>query len=87
MYCGFRPTATAAQVARLPALNKSVSNLQAWLLSMQNFQQKTNSYLNQSAFRLVGAPDAGQGRGVTVAVIDTRWIPSIRCWRTSWLPR
>src|SRR5208337_1428892 len=60
----------------VPALSKSVSNLQAWLLSMQDFQQKTNSYLNQPAFRLVGAPDAGHGKGVTVAVIDTALDPT-----------
>ncbi|MGO9242457.1 MAG: S8 family peptidase [Bryobacteraceae bacterium] len=58
------------------ALSKSVSNLQAWLLSMQDFQQKTNSYLNQPAFKLIGAPDAGQGKGVTVAVIDTALDPT-----------
>jgi subtilisin family serine protease len=60
----------------LPALSQSVTSLQAWLLSMQNYQQKTNSYFNQPAFRLIGAPSAGQGKGVTVAVIDTAVDPS-----------
>jgi subtilisin family serine protease len=60
----------------VPALSQSVTNLQAWLLSMQNYQQKTNSYFNQPGFKLIGAPDAGQGKGVTVAVIDTAPDPT-----------
>ena len=54
-----------------PTSNQSVSNLQAWLLSMQNAQQKTNSYLNQAALGLVGSSTGNLGAGVTVAVIDT----------------
>jgi subtilisin family serine protease len=51
--------------------NQSVSNLQAWLLSMQNAQQKTNSYLTQPALGIVGSATGNMGAGVTVAVIDT----------------
>ena len=51
--------------------NQSVSNLQAWLLSMQNAQQKTNSFLTQAALGLVGTPAGNMGAGVTVALIDT----------------
>jgi subtilisin family serine protease len=65
-----------AKSPALPALSQAVTNLQAWLLSMQNYQQKTNSYFNQPAFKLIGAPSAGQGKGVTVAVIDTAVDPS-----------
>ncbi len=60
----------------IPTLNQAVTSLQAWLLSMQNYQQKTNSYFNQPAFHLIGAPAAGQGKGVTVAVIDTAVDPT-----------
>lgn len=60
----------------VPTLNQAVTNLQAWLLSMQNYQQKTNSFLSQQAFKLIGAPVAGQGKGVTVAVIDTAVDPT-----------
>ena len=60
----------------MPRLNQAVTSLQAWLLSIQNYQQKTNSYFNQPAFRLIGAPAAGQGKGVTVAVIDTGVDPT-----------
>jgi hypothetical protein len=65
-----------AKSPALPALSQAVTNLQAWLLSMQNYQQKTNSYFNQPAFKLIGAPSAGQGKGVTVAVIDTAVDPA-----------
>jgi len=60
-----------AKSPAIPTLNQAVTNLQAWLLSMQNYQQKTNSFLTQPSFKLIGAPAAGQGKGVTVAVIDT----------------
>jgi subtilisin family serine protease len=65
-----------AKSPALPALSQAVTNLQAWLLSMQNYQQKTNSYFNQPAFRLIGAKSAGPGNGVKVAVIDTAVDPT-----------
>jgi subtilisin family serine protease len=61
----------AAKAPQVPSFSQAVSNLQAWLLSMQNAQQKTNSYLTQKALGLVGGATGKQGAGVTVAVIDT----------------
>lgn len=61
----------SAKTPKTPFLNQSVSNTQAWLLSMQNAQQKTNSYLTQAALGLVGSSTGKKGEGVTVAVIDT----------------
>jgi subtilisin family serine protease len=61
----------AAQAPQVPLLNQSMSNTQAWLLSMQNAQQKTNSYLTQGALGIVGSSTGNKGAGVTVAVIDT----------------
>jgi len=61
----------AAQAPQVPSLNQAVSNTQAWLLSMQNAQQKTNSYLTQGALGIIGSSTGNKGAGVTVAVIDT----------------
>lgn len=61
----------APKAAKFPSLSQSVSNMQAWLLSMQNAQQKTNSYLTQAALGLVGSSAGNKGAGVTVALIDT----------------
>jgi subtilisin family serine protease len=61
----------AAQAPQVPSLNQSMSNTQAWLLSMQNAQQKTNSYLTQGALGIIGSSTGNKGAGVTVAVIDT----------------
>jgi len=66
----------SAKSPAIPTLDQAVTNLQAWLLSMQNYQQKTNSFFSQPAFKLIGAPSAGQGKGVTVAVIDTAVDPT-----------
>jgi subtilisin family serine protease len=61
----------AAQAPQVPTLSQSVSNVEAWLLSMQNAQQKTTSYLTQGALGIIGVSGGKQGAGVTVAVIDT----------------
>jgi subtilisin family serine protease len=61
----------AAQAPQIPTLSQTVSNVEAWLLSMQNAQQKTNSYLTQGALGIVGSSAGRQGAGVTVALIDT----------------
>ena len=61
----------AARAPQVPSLNQAISNTQAWLLSMQNAQQKTNSYLTQGALGIVGSSIGNKGAGVTVAVIDT----------------
>jgi subtilisin family serine protease len=61
----------AAQAPQVPSLSQSVSNVEAWLLSMQNAQQKTTSYLTQGALGIIGVSGGKQGAGVTVAVIDT----------------
>lgn len=60
-----------AKAPKLPVADRGVTNLQAWLLSMQSVQQKTNSYLNQAALSLVGSATGNMGAGITVAVIDT----------------
>ena len=60
-----------AKAPQSPSSSQSVINLQAWQLSTQNAQQKTNSYLTQSALGIVGSPTGNMGTGVTVAVIDT----------------
>ena len=60
-----------AKAPKLPVVDLGVANLQAWLLSMQSAQQKTNSYLNQAALGLVGGSTGNMGAGITVAVIDT----------------
>ena len=61
----------AAKAPKIAAANQTVANLQAWMLSMQNAQQKTNSYLSQPALGIVGSATGNKGAGVTVAVIDT----------------
>lgn len=61
----------AAKAAQVPSVSQAVSNTQAWLLSLQNAQQKTNSYLTQAALGLVGSSTGSKGTGVTVALIDT----------------
>ncbi len=60
-----------AKAPQSASSNQYVGNLQAWLLSMQNAQQKTNFYLTQAALGLVGSSTGNMGAGVTVAVIDT----------------
>ncbi|MDR3718487.1 MAG: S8 family serine peptidase [Bryobacteraceae bacterium] len=65
-----------AKAPAVPTLNQGLSNTQAWLLSMQNAQQKTNSYLTQSALGIVGSSTGNKGAGVTVAVIDTAVDPT-----------
>ena len=66
----------AAKGSAVPSLNQGISNTQAWLLSMQNAQQKTNSFLTQSALGLVGSTTGNKGAGVTVALIDTAVDPT-----------
>jgi subtilisin family serine protease len=61
----------AAQAPQVPTLSQSISNTEAWLLSMQNAQQKTTSFLTQGALGIVGSSTGNKGAGVTVAVIDT----------------
>lgn len=61
----------AAKAAQTPNVSSAISNTQAWLLSLQNAQQKTNSYLTQAALGLVGSSTGNKGTGVTVALIDT----------------
>jgi subtilisin family serine protease len=61
----------AAKAAQTPSVSSAISNTQAWLLSLQNAQQKTNSYLTQAALGLVGSSTGNKGTGVTVALIDT----------------
>ena len=62
--------------AQVPTFSKGITSLQAWLLSLQNAQQKTNSYLTQSAFNVVNSSYGKKGAGVTVAVIDTAVDPT-----------
>jgi subtilisin family serine protease len=80
----------AAMVPQVPSLNQGVADLQAWTLSMQNAQQKTNSYLTQGALGIVNSSTGNKGAGVTVAVIDTavdtshpvlagKLLPSVDC--------
>ena len=61
----------SAKTPQVPTVNQSTTNMQAWLLSMQNAQQKTYSYLTQPALGIIGSSTGNQGAGVTVAVIDT----------------
>lgn len=80
----------AAKAPQFPSSNQGVANLQAWMLSMQNAQQKTNSYLTQAALGIVSSSTGNKGAGVTVAVIDTavdtshpvlagKLLPSVDC--------
>ncbi len=63
------------KAAVTPSLGQGVTNLQAWLLSMQNAQQKANSFLTQPALGIVNSSIGNRGAGVTVAVIDTAVDP------------
>ena len=62
--------------ASSPSSSQGVSNFQAWLLSMQNAQQKANSLLTQPALGLVNTSLGNKGAGVTVALIDTAVDPT-----------
>jgi subtilisin family serine protease len=65
-----------AKAPAIPTLNQGMSNTQAWLLSQQNAQQKTKSYLTQPALGIIGSSAGNKGAGVTVAVIDTAVDPN-----------
>ncbi len=60
-----------SKAPKFPSLNQTISNAQAWQLSVQNSQQKLNSYLTQGALGLIGTAGGNKGAGITVAVIDT----------------
>jgi|GEM_PF-1247617 len=66
----------APKAPQLPTLSQAAANLQAWLLSMQNAQQKLTSFQTQPALGLVGSVTGNKGAGVTVAVIDTAVDPA-----------
>jgi hypothetical protein len=66
----------SAQPPALPALSQGISNMQAWLLSLQNPQQQISSYLTQPALGIVGSSAGNKGAGVTVALIDTAIDPA-----------
>ena len=61
----------SSKVPAIPSISQGVGNYQAWLLSMQNAQQKANSFLTQPALGIVNSTFGNKGAGVTVAVIDT----------------
>jgi subtilisin family serine protease len=61
----------SAKAPTVPSISKGVIKDLAWQLSMQNAQQKTNSYLTQAGLGLVDSSTGNKGAGVTVAVIDT----------------
>jgi subtilisin family serine protease len=54
-----------------PTLSQFITDLNAWLLSLESASQKQQSYLTQSGLGVINAPAGNQGAGVKVALIDT----------------